>query len=76
MFRGCDWWESKTSGKSGYSPASANEWQPGIYAKRRIKCGDYMQRQLMPVSGLVSYRNTNGSLVPNGDVPGCHMNTS
>ncbi|MFL6677323.1 MAG: TOTE conflict system archaeo-eukaryotic primase domain-containing protein [Burkholderiaceae bacterium] len=24
-------WESKTSGKSGYAPACANEWRPGIH---------------------------------------------
>ncbi|EFK16519.1 hypothetical protein HMPREF9541_01098 [Escherichia coli MS 116-1] len=35
LFRGRDdvWalrWESKTSGKSGYLRACANEWQPGI----------------------------------------------
>ena len=33
-------WESKSSGKSGYSPACANEWRPGVCEKPRIKCGD------------------------------------
>ncbi len=39
-------WESKT-GKSGYSPACANEWRPGVCEKRRIKCSDCQQRQLL-----------------------------
>ncbi len=57
LFRGRDdiWalrWESKTSGKSGYSPACANEWQARICGKPRIKCGDCTHRQLLPVSDL------------------------
>ncbi|EOV3672114.1 DEAD/DEAH box helicase family protein, partial [Escherichia coli] len=62
LFRGRDdvWalrWESKTSGKSGYSPACANEWQLGICGKPRIKCGDCAHRQLIPVSDLVIYHH-------------------
>jgi hypothetical protein len=30
-------WESKTTGKSGYAPACANEWRAGICEKPRIK---------------------------------------
>jgi hypothetical protein len=33
-------WESKTSGKSGYTPACANEWRDGVCDKRRVKCTD------------------------------------
>jgi len=65
LFRGRDdvWalrWESKTSGKAGYSPACANEWQPGICGKPRIKCGDCSHRQLIPVSDPVFYRHLAG----------------
>lgn len=65
LFRGRDdvWalrWESKTSGKSGYSPACANEWQPGICGKPRIKCGDCTHRQLIPVSDPIIYRHLAG----------------
>ncbi len=42
-------WESK-AGKSGYSPACANEWKPDICAKPRIKCADCSKRSLIPVS--------------------------
>ncbi|ENV4179807.1 DEAD/DEAH box helicase family protein [Escherichia coli] len=66
LFRGRDdvWalrWESKTSGKSGYSPACANEWQLGICGKPRIKCGDCAHRQLIPVSDLVIYQHLAGT---------------
>lgn len=30
-------WESKTTAKSGYSPACANEWRAGVCEKPRIK---------------------------------------
>lgn len=53
-------WESKSTGKSGYSPACANEWRSGICAKPRIKCSDCTHRQLMPVSDSVLYRHLAG----------------
>lgn len=37
-------WESKTTAKSGYSPACANEWRAGVCEKPRIKCGDCSNR--------------------------------
>ncbi|WP_240702104.1 TOTE conflict system archaeo-eukaryotic primase domain-containing protein [Trinickia terrae] len=42
-------WQSK-AGKSGYSPACANEWRPGICEKPRIKCSDCGHRLLIPLS--------------------------
>ncbi|VAX07885.1 Putative helicase [hydrothermal vent metagenome] len=42
-------WESK-AGKSGYSPACANEWKQGICNKPRIKCADCSQRSLLSVT--------------------------
>lgn len=44
-------WQSQTSGKSGYSPACANEWRAGVCEKPRIKCGDCSHRLLIPLSG-------------------------
>ena len=46
-------WEAKTSGKSGYSPACANEWRTGVCEKPRIKCGDCGNRVLIPLSDVV-----------------------
>ena len=42
-------WESK-AGRSGYSPACANEWRPGICEKPRIKCSDCAHRLLVPLT--------------------------
>ncbi|MEH6499000.1 MAG: DEAD/DEAH box helicase family protein [Pseudoalteromonas distincta] len=55
-------WESKT-GKSGYSPACANEWRPGVCEKPRIKCGDCSYRQLLPLTDQVLYKHLAGEIV-------------
>ena len=48
-------WEGKTSGKTGYAPACANEWRAGVCEKPRIKCGDCSNRLLIPLSDAVIY---------------------
>ena len=53
-------WEGKTSGKSGYAPACANEWRAGVCEKPRIKCGDCSHRQLVPLSDAVIYDHLAG----------------
>ncbi len=53
-------WEGKNSGKSGYSPACANEWRPGVCQKPRIKCGDCGQRLLISLSDAVIYDHLAG----------------
>jgi hypothetical protein len=53
-------WESKTTGKSGYAPACANEWRPGICHKPRIKCSDCGVRQLSTLSDAVIYSHLSG----------------
>ena len=53
-------WESKTTGKSGYSPACANEWRAGVCEKPRIKCGDCGNRLLIPLSDAVIYDHLAG----------------
>jgi hypothetical protein len=50
-------WESKTSGKSGYAPACANEWRAGICEKPRIKCGNCAHRVLLPMTDTVIYKH-------------------
>jgi len=42
-------WEAKT-GKSGYSPACANEWKRPLCTKPRMKCSDCDNRELVPVT--------------------------
>jgi superfamily II DNA or RNA helicase len=33
-------WESQASGRSGYSPRCAHEWQPGVCGKPKVRCGE------------------------------------
>lgn len=58
LFRGRDEvyprrFESRKSGKSGYSPACANEWIRGVCEKPRIKCSDCPNRRFLPVTNEV-----------------------
>jgi len=53
-------WESKSTGKSGYSPACANEWRAGVCEKPRIKCSDCGNRLLIPLSDTVIYEHLAG----------------
>jgi len=53
-------WESKSTGKSGYAPACANEWRAGVCEKPRIKCGDCGNRLLVPLSDQVIYNHLAG----------------
>ncbi|MFC3461446.1 TOTE conflict system archaeo-eukaryotic primase domain-containing protein [Massilia haematophila] len=53
-------WEGKTSGKSGYAPACANEWRAGLCEKPRIKCGDCTNRLLIPLTDAVIYDHLAG----------------
>jgi hypothetical protein len=55
-------WENKAE-KSGYSPACANEWRPGVCEKPRIKCGDCSFRQLLPLTDQVLYKHLAGEVV-------------
>jgi superfamily II DNA or RNA helicase len=53
-------WESRTTGKSGYAPACANEWRAGVCDKPRIKCGDCRNRALIPLSDAAVYAHLAG----------------
>lgn len=65
LFRGRDdifpkRWSNAKSGKSGYSPACANEWAPRVCDKPRIKCGDCPNRHFVPVTDSVIDRHLRG----------------
>lgn len=69
-------WESK-AGRSGYAPACANEWKPGICEKPRIRCADCRQRQLIPLTDQTLFDHLAGHHVI-GVYPlladdGCHF---
>jgi superfamily II DNA or RNA helicase len=53
-------WESKTTGKAGYTPACANEWRAGVCIKPRGKCSDCTQRLLMPLTDSVIFDHLAG----------------
>ncbi len=53
-------WESKSSGRSGYAPACANEWLAGVCEKPRIKCADCSNRLLIPLTDAVIYEHLAG----------------
>lgn len=70
-------WESKATGKSGYAPACANEWRPGVCEKPRIKCSDCAHRRLIPLSDAVIYAHLAGEhtigIYPLLEDDGCHF---
>ncbi|MGD0541065.1 MAG: DEAD/DEAH box helicase family protein [Tepidisphaeraceae bacterium] len=58
LFRGRDdvyprRFESRKTGKSGYSPVCANEWVQGICEKPRIKCAECPHRKFLPITDNV-----------------------
>ena len=52
-------WENK-KGKSGYSPACANEWNRPLCKKPGIKCTDCENRELLPVTDEVIHDHLTG----------------
>jgi hypothetical protein len=55
LFRGRDdvyarRFESRRTGKSGYSPACANEWAAGVCDKPRIKCSACVHQRFFPMT--------------------------
>src|SRR5438445_12005685 len=55
LFRGRDdvyprRFESRKTGKAGYSPACAHEWLPGVCEKPRIKCAACTNQRFLPVT--------------------------
>lgn len=52
-------WES-TKGRSGYSPACANEWRAGVCLKPSVRCSQCPHRELRAVSDQVIYDHLAG----------------
>ncbi len=52
--------ESRKTGKSGYSPACANEWVQGVCNKRVVKCSVCPNRRLVPVSDAAIHSHLTG----------------
>ena len=69
LFRGRDdvyalRWQSSSSGRSGYAPACANEWQPGDCKKHRIGCRECHHRKLLPLTDAAIYDHLAGEHTP------------
>ena len=52
-------WENR-QGKSGYSPACANEWDRVLCGKPRVKCAQCQNRQFLPVTAEVIHDHLSG----------------
>jgi superfamily II DNA or RNA helicase len=57
-------WANRTTGKSGYAPACANEWVRGVCGKPQVKCGECPNQAFIPVSDTVIDKHLRG-----GDYP-------
>ncbi|MGQ0652197.1 MAG: TOTE conflict system archaeo-eukaryotic primase domain-containing protein [Betaproteobacteria bacterium] len=53
-------WES-SNGRSGYAPACANEWKPGVCEKPRVKCGECPNRAFVPLDDGAIYNHLAGA---------------
>jgi superfamily II DNA or RNA helicase len=53
-------WESKTTGKSGYSPVCENEWDQKLCRKPKIKCQDCSHRLFQTLTPQVIYEHLSG----------------
>jgi superfamily II DNA or RNA helicase len=56
-------WENKKTAKSGYAPACANEWKPGLCGKPTIKCGECSVQSFFAVDDRVLRRHLRGEIV-------------
>ncbi len=66
LFRGRDdvyprRFESRKTGKSGYSPTCANEWVRGLCDKRKVKCVECPSRQFLTVTDDVIRDHLSGA---------------
>jgi len=65
LFRGRDdvyprRFESRKTGKSGYSPVCANEWVQGVCEKPRVKCVECPSRRFLPITDDVIRQHLSG----------------
>lgn len=53
-------WENAKSGKSGYSPACANEWIRGLCGKPKTRCSECSSKAFLPVDDQVVLNHLKG----------------
>jgi hypothetical protein len=54
-------WENRTTGRSGYAPACASEWQRGICEKPRVKCSACQNQAFLAVDDASIERHLRGT---------------
>src|ERR1700737_3120628 len=54
-------WENRKTGRSGYAPACANEWQPGVCAKPKVKCSACPNQAFFAVDDVSIERHLRGT---------------
>jgi hypothetical protein len=54
-------WENRTTGRSGYAPACANEWQRGICEKPKVKCSACPNQAFLAVDDVSIERHLRGT---------------
>src|SRR5438034_5653668 len=50
-------WHSLKTSKSGYAPACANEWKPGVCRKPQVKCGECPNQAFIALSDAIVRRH-------------------
>lgn len=56
-------WDNKKTGRSGYSPACANEWVKGICEKPKVKCGACPRQKFIPHDEKMIEKHLRGDFV-------------
>ena len=54
-------WRNRTTGRSGYAPACANEWQRGICEKPKVKCSACPNQAFLAVDDASIERHLRGT---------------
>lgn len=77
LFRGRDdvyakRWESQKTGKSGYQPVCANEWQASLCDKRKYACHSCPNRNLSPLDVQAVEKHLRGDEANASDVIGIY----
>jgi len=54
-------WENRTTARSGYAPACANEWRRGICEKPKVKCSACPNQAFLPVDDVSIERHLRGT---------------
>ena len=60
-------WNNRKTGRSGYSPACANEWVRGICGKPKVKCGECPHQKFIPPDEGVMEKHLRGDDGRSGD---------